>query len=105
MVNHVYIVHLLFMMIEEVFCALFWLITNLTALFKLINPDLPMLLKALHGCMELRQVSLEGNPVAQEPQLLSHLISVLPHMDSMDDLPLYHPLPEKVQLYTRLISV
>ncbi|CAI8005561.1 Leucine-rich repeat and IQ domain-containing protein 1, partial [Geodia barretti] len=67
--------------------------------------DLPMLLKALHGCMELRQVSLEGNPVAQEPQLLSHLISVLPHLDSVDDQPLYHPLPEKVQLYTRLISV
>ena len=84
-------------MIEEILCALFRLITNLTALFKLINP--------LHGCMELRQVSLEGNPVAQEPQLLSHLISVLPHLDSVDDQPLYHPLPEKVQLYTRLISV
>ena len=55
-----------------------------------------MLLRGLHGCMELRSVSVVGNPVAQEPQLHSHLISVLPSLNSVDDEPLYHPLPKEV---------
>ena len=55
-----------------------------------------MLLKGFQGCMELQSVSLEGNPVAQEPQLHSHLISVVPKLDSVDGQPVSHQYSEKV---------
>jgi protein phosphatase 1 regulatory subunit 7 len=51
--------------------------------------DLPMLLKGLNGCMELHEISLDGNPVSEEPQIRSHLISVLPGLKSVNSEPLH----------------
>ena len=46
--------------------------------------DLPMLVEGLRGSVELCTVSVQGNPVCQEPQLHSHLISVLPSLEEID---------------------
>jgi len=46
--------------------------------------DLPVLLQSLHGCYNLKVLSVTGNPVVEEPRFRSHLHHAVPSLLTLD---------------------